>query len=45
VNVAASYRSTGDADRLALETSQTINGVHNTGNTGTIGATADLCVL
>jgi hypothetical protein len=45
VNVAASYRSTGDADRLALETSQTINGVHNTGNTGTIGATAYLCVL
>ena len=42
VNVAASYKHVGDADRLALETSQTIQGVHNTGNSGT---TDDLCAL
>ena len=42
VNVAASYKVMGDADRLPLETSQTINGVHNTGNTGSAD---DLCVL
>ena len=32
VNVSASYKHIGDQDRLALETSQTINGVHNSGN-------------
>lgn len=42
VNVAASYKHVGDADRLALETSQTLQGVHNTGNSGT---TDDLCAL
>ena len=42
VNVAASYKHVGDADRLALETTQTLQGVHNTGNTGT---TDDLCAL
>ena len=42
VNVAASYKHIGDADRLALETTQTLQGVHNTGNSGT---TDDLCAL
>jgi hypothetical protein len=42
VNVAASYKHVGDADRLALETTQTLQGVHNTGNSGT---TDDLCAL
>lgn len=42
VNVAASYKVQGDADRLPLETSQTINGVHNTGNSG---LNNDLCIL
>ena len=42
VNVAASYKHVGDADRLALETSQTLNGVHNSGNSATAD---DLCVL
>ena len=42
VNVAASYKHIGDADRLALETTQTLQGVHNTGNSGT---SDDLCAL
>ena len=42
VNVAASYKHIGDADRLALETTQTLQGVHNTGNSGTAD---DLCAL
>lgn len=42
VNVSATYKVEGDADRLTLETSQTINGVHNTGNSG---YNNDLCIL
>ena len=40
VNVSATYKV--DGDRLTLETSQTINGVHNTGNSGLAD---DLCIL
>jgi len=40
VNVSASYKHIGDQDRLALETSQTINGVHNSGNSQ---AVEDFC--
>ncbi len=42
VNISASYKVLSDADRLPLETSQTLQGSHNTGNSG---AADDLCVL
>ena len=40
LNISASYKHLGDSDRLALETSQTINGVHNSGNSTAID---DMC--
>ncbi len=40
VNIAASYKVVADADRLKLETSQTLQGTHNTGNSGSAD---DLC--
>lgn len=36
INVYAGYKNIGDSDRLNLETSQTIQGVHNTGQSGVI---------
>lgn len=42
INVYAGYEQTVDNDRLNLETSQTIQGVHNGGNSGVV---SDQCAL
>jgi hypothetical protein len=42
INVYAGYEQTVDNDRLNLETSQTIQGVHNGGNSGIVNDQCDL---